>query len=118
MARIIDLVTNAGQVDVTKGIVEEAVKSCPEMQFFDADIVPGTTIATLARTSLPTATPCAFRALTTPRATRSPRATTPSNENPSSRQLLTRCSASSRLVSRCGPSSTRFLSSTMPCSSR
>jgi len=54
MAKIIDLVTNAGQVDVTKGIVEEAVLSCPEMQFFDADIVPGTTIATLARTSLPT----------------------------------------------------------------
>ena len=31
MAKIIDLVTTAGQVDVTKGIVEEAVKSCPEM---------------------------------------------------------------------------------------
>ena len=63
MARIIDLVTNAGQVDVTKGIVEEAVKSCPEMQFFDADTVPGTTIATLARTSLPTV---AFRNLGEP----------------------------------------------------
>ena len=63
MARIIDLVTNAGQVDVTKGIVEEAVKSCPEMQFFDADTVPGTTIATLARTSLPTV---AFRNLGDP----------------------------------------------------
>ncbi len=54
MAKIIDLVTNAGQVDVTKGIVEEASKACPEIQFFDADIVPGTTISTLARTSLPT----------------------------------------------------------------
>lgn len=63
MAKIIDLVTNAGQVDVTKGIVEEAVKSCPEMQFFDADTVPGTTIATLARTSLPTV---AFRNLGDP----------------------------------------------------
>ena len=63
MAKIIDLVTNAGQVDVTKGIVEEAVKSCPEMQFFDADIVPGTTISTLARTTLPSV---AFRNLGDP----------------------------------------------------
>ena len=54
MAKIIDLVTNAGQVDVTRGIVEEALKACPEMQFFDADIVAGTTIQTLARISLPT----------------------------------------------------------------
>ena len=30
MAKIIELVTNAGQVDVTKGIVEEVLKSVPE----------------------------------------------------------------------------------------
>jgi hypothetical protein len=54
MAKIIDLVTNAGQVDVTKGIVEEALKAAPEMSFFDSDTIPGTTIATLARTTLPT----------------------------------------------------------------
>ena len=54
MAKIIDLITNAGQVDVTKGIVEEALKAAPEMAFFDSDVVPGTTIATLARTTLPT----------------------------------------------------------------
>ena len=54
MAKLIDLVTNAGQVDVTKGIVEEAIKACPEMQFFDADTVAGTTVQTLSRVSLPT----------------------------------------------------------------
>ena len=54
MAKIIDLVTNAGQVDVTKGIVEEVVKAVPEVTFFDAGTVPGTTLSTLARTSLPT----------------------------------------------------------------
>lgn len=54
MAKIIELVTNAGQVDVTKGIVEEVAKAVPEIDFFDADTVPGTTIQTLARTSLPT----------------------------------------------------------------
>ena len=48
MAKIIDLVTNAGQVDVTKGIVEEALLAAPEMEFFDSDTVPGTTIETLA----------------------------------------------------------------------
>ena len=31
MAKIIELVTNAGQVDVTQGIVEEAAKAVPEM---------------------------------------------------------------------------------------
>lgn len=54
MARIIDLVTNAGQVDVTRGIVEEAIAAVPEMQFFDADVIAGTVINTLARVSLPT----------------------------------------------------------------
>jgi len=54
MAKIIDLVTNAGQVDVTKGIVEEVAKAVPEVDFFDAGTVPGTTLSTLARTSLPT----------------------------------------------------------------
>lgn len=54
MAKIIDLVTNAGQVDVTRGIVEEALAAVPEMQFFDADVIAGTVINTLARTSLPT----------------------------------------------------------------
>lgn len=54
MAKIIDLITNAGQVDVTKGIVEEVLKAAPEMAFFDSDVVPGTTISTLARTTLPT----------------------------------------------------------------
>ena len=49
MAKIIDLVTNAGQVDVTRGIVEEALAAVPEMAFFDADV-----INTLARVSLPT----------------------------------------------------------------
>ena len=58
MAKIIELVTNAGQVDVTQGIVEEVVKAVPEVGFFDAEVVPGTTISTLSRTSLPTA---AFR---------------------------------------------------------
>ena len=33
MAKIIELVTNAGQVDVTQGIVEEAAKAVPEMDF-------------------------------------------------------------------------------------
>lgn len=54
MAKIIDLITNAGQVDVTKGIVEESLLAAPEMAFFDSDTVPGTTIETLARTTLPT----------------------------------------------------------------
>lgn len=54
MAKIIDLVTNAGQVDVTKGIVEEVIKVVPELEFFDAATIKGTTISTLARTSLPT----------------------------------------------------------------
>ena len=54
MAKIIDLITNAGQVDVKKGIVEEVTKSVPELDFFDAEIIDGTTISTLARTSLPT----------------------------------------------------------------
>ena len=54
MAKIIDLVTNAGQVDVTRGIVEEALAAVPEMQFFDADIIAGTVVNTLARVSLPT----------------------------------------------------------------
>ena len=54
MAKIIDLVTNAGQVDVTRGIVEEALAAVPEMQFFDADTIAGTVVNTLARTSLPT----------------------------------------------------------------
>ena len=54
MAKIIDLVTNAGQVDVTKGIVEEVARAVPEVAFFDAGTVPGTTLSTLARTSLPT----------------------------------------------------------------
>lgn len=53
MAKIIDLVTNAGQVDVTRGIVEEALNAVPEMQFFDADTIAGTVVNTLARTSLP-----------------------------------------------------------------
>ena len=54
MAKIIDLVTNAGQVDVTRGIVEEALAAVPEMQFFDADTIAGTVVNTLARVSLPT----------------------------------------------------------------
>lgn len=54
MAKIIDLVTNAGQVDVTRGIVEEAIAAVPEMSFFDADTIAGTVINTLARVSLPT----------------------------------------------------------------
>ena len=54
MAKIIDLVTNAGQVDVTRGIVEEALAAVPEMAFFDADVIAGTVINTLARVSLPT----------------------------------------------------------------
>ena len=54
MAKIIDLVTYAGQVDVTRGIVEEALAAVPEMQFFDADIIAGTVVNTLARVSLPT----------------------------------------------------------------
>ena len=44
MARIIDLVTNAGQVDVTRGIVEEALAAVPEMAFFDADVIAGIAI--------------------------------------------------------------------------
>jgi hypothetical protein len=63
MAKIIELVTNAGQVDVTKGIVEEAIKAVPEVDFFDAGTIPGTTLATLARTSLPTV---AFRQIGDP----------------------------------------------------
>lgn len=54
MAKITELVKNAGQVDTTAGIIEEAVKAYPEMQFFDCATVPGTTMQTLARTSLPT----------------------------------------------------------------
>ena len=54
MAKIIDLVTSAGQVDVTRGIVEEALAAVPEMDFFDADVIAGTVINTLARISLPT----------------------------------------------------------------
>lgn len=63
MAKILDLVTNAGQVDVTKGIVEEVVKVVPEIAFFDAGTIPGTTLSTLARTSLPTV---AFRKIGDP----------------------------------------------------
>ena len=63
MAKIIELVTNAGQVDVTQGIVEEAAQSVPEMQFFDAGTIKGTTLSTLARTSLPTV---AFRKIGDP----------------------------------------------------
>lgn len=60
MAKIIDLVTNAGQVDTTAGIVEEAVKAVPEMQFLDAGTVKGTVLQTLARVANPTV---AFRAI-------------------------------------------------------
>ena len=67
MAKIIDLVTNAGQVDVTQGIVEEAAKAVPEMDFFDAGTIKGTTLSTLARTSLPTV---AFRLRQAPRGAR------------------------------------------------
>ena len=63
MAKIIELVTNAGQVDVTQGIVEEAAKAVPEMDFFDAGTIKGTTLSTLARTSLPTV---AFRKIGDP----------------------------------------------------
>ena len=63
MAKIIDLVTSAGQVDVTKGIVEEALKAVPELDFFDAGTIPGTSLSTLSRTSLPTV---AFRKLGDP----------------------------------------------------
>ena len=63
MAKIIELVTNAGQVDVTQGIVEEAAHAVPEMDFFDAGTIKGTTLSTLARTSLPTV---AFRKIGDP----------------------------------------------------
>lgn len=63
MAKIIELVTNAGQVDVTQGIVEEAARAVPEMDFFDAGTIKGTTLSTLARTSLPTV---AFRKIGDP----------------------------------------------------
>lgn len=58
MAKIIDLVTNKGQVDTTAGIVEEVLASVPELKFFDAGTVPGTVLQTLSRVSNPTA---AFR---------------------------------------------------------
>lgn len=54
MAKIIDLITKAGDVDVKKGIVEEVSKAVPEVEFFDADVIDGTTINTLARVTLPT----------------------------------------------------------------
>lgn len=63
MAKIIDLVTNKGQVDTTAGIVEEALATVPEIQFFDAGTVPGTVLQTLARISNPTA---AFRKIGDP----------------------------------------------------
>lgn len=63
MAKIIDLITKAGDVDVKKGIVEEVSKAVPEVEFFDAEVIDGTTINTLARTSLPTV---AFRNLGEP----------------------------------------------------
>lgn len=63
MAKIIELVTNAGQVDVTKGIVEEVLKSVPELDFFDAGTVKGIVMSTLSRTSLPTV---AFRKIGDP----------------------------------------------------
>lgn len=63
MAKIIDLVTNKGQVDTTSGIVEEALASVPEIQFFDAGTVPGTVLQTLSRVSNPTA---AFRKIGEP----------------------------------------------------
>ena len=63
MAKIIDLVTNAGQVDVTQGIVEEAAQAVPEINFFDAGTIRGTTLSTLARTTLPTV---AFRKIGDP----------------------------------------------------
>ena len=44
MAKIIDLVTNKGAVDTTAGIVEEALASVPEIQFFDAGTIPGTVL--------------------------------------------------------------------------
>lgn len=63
MAKIIDIIKNAGEVDVTAGIVEEVVKAVPEIQFFDAATIRGTTVSTLARTSLPTV---AFRSIGDP----------------------------------------------------
>ena len=63
MAKIIDIIKNAGEVDVTAGIVEEVVKAVPEIQFFDAATIKGTTVSTLARTSLPTV---AFRSIGDP----------------------------------------------------
>lgn len=63
MAKIIDLVTNKGQVDTTSGIVEEALASVPEIKFFDAGTVPGTVLQTLSRVSNPTA---AFRKIGEP----------------------------------------------------
>lgn len=54
MAKIIDLITNKGQVDVTKGVIEEVQKRVPELEFFDFDTVPGTTFQLLARVKNPT----------------------------------------------------------------
>lgn len=56
MAKIIDIIKNAGEVDVTAGIVEEVVKAVPEIQFFDAATIKGTTVSTLARLCNVTAT--------------------------------------------------------------
>ena len=51
---ILELVKNAGEVDVTQGIIEEVVKAVPEIAFFDTALVPGIVYSYLARVKGPT----------------------------------------------------------------
>lgn len=51
---ILELVKNAGEVDVTGGIIEEVSKLVPEIAFFDVALVPGIVYTYLARVKGPT----------------------------------------------------------------
>lgn len=53
MATLREIVTGKGW-DATQGIVEEVVKTVPELAFFDSTIIPGTSFQTLRLTSDPT----------------------------------------------------------------
>ena len=51
---ILELVKNAGEVDVTQGIIEEVTKVVPEIAFFDTALVLGIVYSYLARVQGPT----------------------------------------------------------------
>ena len=60
MNSIIDILKNGNAADSTIGVVEEAIKTVPEVAFFSAKMVKGNQFQSLARTELPTAS---FRAI-------------------------------------------------------